>query len=81
MQCDGDATRTPRYLDALARLQDNVAPFPFEEVEAIVQDELGLRLSKAFVEFDPVPVAAASLGQVHRAVAVKVQRPGIASRF
>jgi len=72
------------YLDALARLQDSVEPVPFEDVERIVQEELGLRLSKAFIQFDPVPIAAASLGQVHRAVlrgerevAVKVQRPGI----
>src|SRR5215213_6130760 len=40
------------YLDALARLQDDVAPFPYEDVERIVQDELGVRLSKAFLEFD-----------------------------
>ncbi len=72
------------YLKALARLQDNVKPFPFGAVEQIVQEELGVRLSKAFLDFDPVPLAAASLGQVHRAtlrdgrkVVVKVQRPDI----
>ncbi|HXC98179.1 MAG TPA: AarF/UbiB family protein [Verrucomicrobiae bacterium] len=73
-----------KYLVALARLQDNVKPFSFEEVEKVITAELGVRLSKAFSFFERKPIAAASLGQVHlarlrdgRPVVVKVQRPDI----
>lgn len=72
------------YLSALSELQDNLEPFSFEEVQEIVQNELGVRISKAFESFDETPIGSASLGQVHLAklrngktVVVKVQRPGI----
>jgi ubiquinone biosynthesis protein len=76
------------YLDALERLQDKVEPFPYEEAERIFESELNVKISRAFASFEARPIAAASLGQVHRArmrdgreVAVKIQRPGIRQRI
>jgi ubiquinone biosynthesis protein len=73
----------PDIVVELRALQDDVRPFPFEQAERVIEEELGNTLERLFLEFEPAPVAAASIGQVHRAtlpngrkVAVKVQRPG-----
>jgi ubiquinone biosynthesis protein len=72
----------PDIVVELQKLQDDVRPVPFSDVERVIQEELGLSVEQAFLEFDQQPTAAASIGQVHHAVlpngdrvAVKVQRP------
>ena len=76
------------YLKALAELQDDVETIPFEEVQQIFEEEIGVKINKAFEIFDPEPLASATIGQVHRAllpsmrpVAVKIQRPGVRKKF
>jgi ubiquinone biosynthesis protein len=72
----------PDILTELQGLQDDVRPFPYADVERVIREELELSVEQLFTEFEETPVAAASIGQVHRAtlpnghrVAVKVQRP------
>ncbi len=74
----------PSHLEALARLQDNVEPFPTVLATELFEREIGVDVKVAFSSFDGVPIASASLGQVYRAtmrdgraVVVKVQRPDI----
>ncbi|WP_425336552.1 ABC1 kinase family protein [Synechococcus elongatus] len=76
------------YVEELSKLQDQVPAFDLEQVQQILTSELGASPEALFSDFDPVPLAAASLGQVHRArlktgeaVVVKVQRPGLQQLF
>ncbi len=75
-------------IEELIKLQDEVPGFPAEQAREVIETELGLSLERLFVSFDPEPVAAASIGQVHRAilpggraVVVKVQRPEAARQI
>jgi predicted unusual protein kinase regulating ubiquinone biosynthesis (AarF/ABC1/UbiB family) len=74
----------PEAQDALARLQQDVPPMAPSLAERVIREELGESPTQVFLDWDPEPVAAASIGQVHRAVlrdgrdvAVKVQYPGV----
>ncbi|WP_175417251.1 AarF/ABC1/UbiB kinase family protein [Arthrobacter sp. 24S4-2] len=74
----------PEYITELSRLQQHVAPVPWDQVRQILEEDAGRPVAEVFADFDEIPLAAASIGQVHRAtlhdgsrVAVKVQRPNI----
>lgn len=75
---------TDRYADEFSKLQDTVPPFPFEDVRNMIEEDLNKKVEDIFLEIDEIPLAAASIGQVHKAmlkdgtsVAVKVRRPNI----
>lgn len=76
------------YVEELAKLQDKVPAFSYEQVERIIEQELGKKIPELYQSFEPIPLAAASLGQVHKAVlhsgeavVVKIQRPGLKKLF
>jgi ubiquinone biosynthesis protein len=75
---------TATFADEFKHLRDEVPPFPFEQARDRIEEDLGCRLDERFMEFEPVPIAAASIAQVHKAtlitgepVVVKVRRPDI----
>jgi predicted unusual protein kinase regulating ubiquinone biosynthesis (AarF/ABC1/UbiB family) len=79
---------SPIYLEELAKLQDQLPPFPNEVAFQFIEEELGARPENIYAELSPNPIAAASLGQVYKGklktgetVAVKVQRPGLSERI
>ncbi len=76
------------YVEELSKLQDRVPAFSYEQVEAIIEQDLGKQVHELYRSFDPIPLAAASLGQVHKAqlhsgeeVVAKVQRPALRQLF
>lgn len=76
------------FVEELSKLQDRVPAFSYEQSRDIIEADLGKPIHTLYRSFDPIPLAAASLGQVHRAhlhsgedVVVKVQRPGLRSLF
>ncbi|HEY9847548.1 MAG TPA: AarF/UbiB family protein, partial [Candidatus Caenarcaniphilales bacterium] len=76
------------YVEELSKLQDKVPAFSYVKVEAIIAQNFGKKIPELYQHFDPIPLAAASLGQVHKAklysgeeVVVKVQRPGLQKLF
>ncbi|WP_414542751.1 ABC1 kinase family protein [Nostoc sp. CCY0012] len=76
------------YVEELAKLQDKVPAFSYEQVETTIEKELAKKIPELFQSFEPIPLAAASLGQVHKAVlhtgesvVIKVQRPGLKKLF
>ncbi len=79
---------SPIYIEALSQLQDRVPAFSVDEAIVIIETELDTPIQKLLAKFDPVPIAAASLGQVHKAklptgdeIVIKVQRPGLRQLF
>ncbi len=76
------------YIEELSRLQDRIPPCPVEEIEKVIEEELGKPVGEIFSYFEKSAVASASIGQVHRAilksgerVIVKVQKPGVESQI